>query len=178
MKTMHRKTAAVLLALLANVSGTPARAADSGDASPNCTLNSIDGARAFDLGEFKGKVVYLDFWASWCGPCAKSFPFMNALHHELGGKGLQIVGVNLDENPEDAKTFLQQNPVDFTIAADKEEQCARKYDVKAMPSSVLIGRDGVIHHVQMGFRADEANELKAQVEKLLTETPNAEHAKP
>ncbi|MGR8951852.1 MAG: TlpA family protein disulfide reductase [Gammaproteobacteria bacterium] len=141
-----------------------------GDPLPQCNLTSIDGTRAVELSAFKDKVMYIDFWASWCGPCAKSFPFMNQLHHELGDKDLALIGVNLDENPEDAKAFLAQYPAGFTMAADPGEQCARLFDVKAMPSSYLIGRDGIIRHVHLGFRADEGKELRDLVEKLLAET--------
>jgi len=166
---MNRKSAVQLYAFLLLALFQQVQAANSGDALPKCALRSIDGARAIDLGEFKGKVLYLDFWASWCGPCAKSFPFMNQLHHELGDKDLVLIGINLDENPEDAKAFLAQYPAGFTMAVDPGEQCARLFDVKAMPSSYLIGRDGVIRHVHLGFRADEGKELRELVNKLLAE---------
>lgn len=143
-----------------------------GEPLPACILSKLDDGKPYDTKLSAGNVVYIDFWASWCGPCAKSFPFMNQLHHELGDKGVTFIGVNLDENQEDAKAFLAQYPVGFTIAADKGEQCARQFDVKAMPSSYLVGRDGIIRHVHLGFRSDESKELREMVEKLLTE-PNA-----
>ncbi|MEC4748390.1 TlpA disulfide reductase family protein [Methylomicrobium sp. Wu6] len=174
---MNRKTAAILYTAIMLAPCRQILAANAGDVLPKCELNSIDGGRAIDLGEFKGKVVYLDFWASWCGPCAKSFPFMNQLHHELGEQGVTMIGVNLDENAEDAKAFLSQYPANFTIAADKGEQCARQFDVKAMPSSYLIGRDGVIRHVHLGFRQDEGKELREMVEKLLAEKSPAADVK-
>jgi thiol-disulfide isomerase/thioredoxin len=174
---MNRKSTALLCGILALVPLQSVFAANVGDSLPKCALSSIDGARPIDLSAYKGKVLYLDFWASWCGPCAKSFPFMNQLQEEFGGKGLTLVGVNLDENSDDANAFLSQHPANFTIAADKGEECARQFDVKAMPSSYLIGPDGVIHHVHLGFRADAGKELRESVEKLLAETSPAANVK-
>ncbi|MBL1265604.1 TlpA family protein disulfide reductase [Candidatus Methylomicrobium oryzae] len=173
MLTIHQKKLALSGALSALLLSMPLSAAERGETAGNCALSMLDGSGSVALDKFKGKVVYLDFWASWCGPCAKSFPFMNRLHEELGGKDLAIIGVNLDENPEDAQAFLAQYPANFTIAADKGEQCARQFDVKAMPSTYLIGRDGVIRDVHLGFRADEGKALRETVEKLLNENPSA-----
>ncbi|MGJ0486208.1 MAG: TlpA family protein disulfide reductase [Methylomicrobium sp.] len=174
---MNRKSTAMLWGVLVLAPLQSAFAANVGDSLPQCALSSIDGARPIDLSEYKGKVLYLDFWASWCGPCAKSFPFMNQLQEEFSGKGLTLIGVNLDENPEDANAFLAQHPANFTIAADKGEQCARQFDVKAMPSSYLIGLDGVIRHVHLGFREDAGKELREAVEKLLAEKSPAANVK-
>ncbi len=148
-----------------------AMAAKEGDHSPNCNLTPFGDGGSVDTREWHGKVVYLDFWASWCGPCAKSFPFMADLQRELKDRGLQVIGVNLDEQPDDARAFLAKYPVNFTIARDPGEQCARAFDVKAMPSSYLIGRDGVIRHIHMGYRTDEGKQLRQLVEQLLAEKP-------
>lgn len=134
---------------------------------PACTLSSLVGAKTEDLQHYKGQVVYVDFWASWCVPCAHSFPFLNELHHEFKDKGLQIVGINMDENAGDAKAFLAKTPAQFTIVADTSTQCAKDFDVKAMPSSYLIDRKGIVHHVHQGFRSEDIKELRALVENLL-----------
>ena len=138
-----------------------------GQAAPNCALNPLGGGSAMDLKKYQGKVVYVDFWASWCGPCAQSFPFMNKLHSELQGKGLEIIGVNLDEEPAEAKAFLAKTPAKFTVLADAGGQCPQAYGVKAMPSSYLIDRQGVVRHVHLGFKPSEAAQLRQQVEALL-----------
>ena len=138
-----------------------------GQSSPNCKLSTLDGGVAKDIQQFKGKVVYVDFWASWCGPCAQSFPFMNQLHGELQSKGLEIVGVNLDEEPADAKAFLAKTPAKFTILADASGQCPQDFGVKAMPSSYLIDRQGVVRHVHLGFKPSEAPQLREQIEAML-----------
>jgi thiol-disulfide isomerase/thioredoxin len=136
---------------------------------PKCAVLGIGENQSLDLNQYKGKVLYVDFWASWCGPCAKSFPFLNEMHEQFKDQGLQIVGVNLDENADDAKAFLAKYPASFTVAADVSKQCAKDFAVKAMPSSYLIDRNGVVQHVHLGFRPGEAQELRTLVEKLLSE---------
>lgn len=140
-----------------------------GDAMPGCALSPLGDSQTSALSQYHGKVLYVDFCASWCGPCAQSFPFLNELQGQLKDRGLQVVGVNLDEHAEDAKAFLAQNPAQFTIVADVSKQCARDFAVKAMPSSYLINRNGKVHHVHLGFRSDEAKELRQLVEQLLNE---------
>nr|WP_174624795.1 TlpA disulfide reductase family protein [Candidatus Methylobacter favarea] len=148
-------------------------AVEAGGKAPDCGLTSMRDAQRIELRQFSGKVLYVDFWASWCGPCVKSFPFLNSLHEKFSKEGLQILGVNLDENPADAREFLGKYPADFTVAADANEQCARDFDVKAMPSSYLIDRQGVVRHIRLGFRPGEAKELQSLVERLLAEDAGA-----
>jgi thiol-disulfide isomerase/thioredoxin len=144
-------------------------AVDVGQPVPACTVTMIDGKKNLDLSQYKGKVLYVDFWASWCGPCAKSFPFLNEMHQQFKDKGLQIVGINLDEDMGDAKEFLTKYPPDFTVTADVSKQCAKDFDVKAMPSSYIIDRKGGVQNIHLGFRAGEAENIRLQVEKLLNE---------
>ena len=144
-------------------------AADVGGPMPTCKVSPIGENQNSDLSQYKGKVLYVDFWASWCGPCAKSFPFLNEMHQQFKDQGLQIVGVNLDENTDDAKAFLAKYPASFTVMADVSKQCAKDFAVKAMPSSYIIDRKGIVHHVHLGFRPGEAKELRVLVEKLMSE---------
>ena len=138
-------------------------------ASASCQLTTLDGTPAYDLHELKGKVVYMDFWASWCPPCVKSFPFLNQLEHDLKDKGLHVVGVNLDEKITDAQAFLASNPVDFSIVADGSKQCAKVFELMAMPTSYLIDKKGTIRHIHQGFRPDESQQLRALITQLLME---------
>lgn len=146
-------------------------AAETGSKAPDCTLASIGDGKSYNLQQFQGKVLYIDFWASWCPPCLKSFPFLNELEQDLKDQGLQVIAINLDESSEDAKAFLAKTPAQFIVAADSHEQCARNFDVQAMPSSYLIDRNGIIRHIQLGFRSGEAKELRTLAEQLLAESP-------
>jgi thiol-disulfide isomerase/thioredoxin len=137
--------------------------------SPTCSLTTLEGTPVHNLQELKGKVVYVDFWASWCPPCIKSFPFLNELENQLKEQGLQVIGVNLDEKVADAQAFLASHPVDFSIVADPSKQCAKSFEVMAMPTSYLIDRKGNIRHIHRGFRSGETEELRALISQLLIE---------
>lgn len=137
--------------------------------APNCILNTFGTAEQVTIEQWQGKVIYVDFWASWCPPCVKSFPFLNNLHRRFGDQGLQILGINLDEKLSDAQKFLAKFPTRFDIVTDPDQQCARSFDVQAMPSSFLVDRNGMIRYVHLGFRSGDVEELRAQVQKILKE---------
>jgi peroxiredoxin len=149
---------------------TPALAVEPGTPVPACTLKSWGTETPVDPGRFKGQVLYVDFWASWCMPCVHSFSFMNALYRELRVQGLQVLAINLDENPEDARTFLARHPADFIVAVDASGRCPESFGVLGMPSSFLVDRRGVVRHAHLGFRPGEAEELRKLVEELLAES--------
>ena len=114
-------------------------------------------AEGLDLGTYKGKVVYLDFWASWCNPCRLSFPWMNEIQEMAGRKGLVIIAVNVDRDRELADDFLLTSPAQFKVVYDPEGKIASTYDFKDMPTSVLIGRDGKVRFVHPdSFPAEKA----------------------
>ncbi len=143
--------------------------AEHGEVPSTCSLTALDGTPVDNLQELQGKVIYVDFWASWCPPCVRSFPFLSQLDHDLKDQGLQVIGINLDEKIGDAESFLEQYPVDFTIALDASKQCATDFGVIAMPSSYIIDRKGTIRHIHRGFRSEEAKDLRLAIEYLLTE---------
>jgi peroxiredoxin len=168
---MNQRILVLLCALLALTPIHKITAAEIGSKAPDCALTPINDTQRYDLQQFHGKVLYVDFWASWCPPCAKSFPFLNDLDRDLKDSGLQVIGVNLDQVPEDAKAFLAQYPANFTVLTSANGKCARDFDVKAMPSSYLVDRSGIIRHVHLGFRAGEAKELRDLAVQLLAEKP-------
>ena len=137
--------------------------------APICSLGSLNNTQHYDLEQFKGKVLYVDFWASWCGPCAQSIPFMNTLHQDLEAKGLQIIAINMDEQPDDAISFLKNKPAEFIVATDTNGQCAKSFDVQTMPSTYLIDRKGRVRLIHFGYRPAVAEELRVNVEALLRE---------
>jgi thiol-disulfide isomerase/thioredoxin len=123
----------------------------------NATADSI-----FDLTAYRGKVVLLDFWASWCVPCRRSFPWMNIMQEKYGDDGLVIIAVNLDAEPEDRDKFLQEYPARFQII--------NAHDVVAMPSSYIFGRDGELVTRHLGFKVKRQDEYEAiLVESLGTD---------
>lgn len=115
------------------------------------------------LSDFKGKVVYLDFWASWCGPCKQSFPWMNMMQEKYKADGLVVLAVNLDSNIEDANKFLSSNTANFNVVFDTKAVTPRGYGVKGMPSSFIISRDGKIISKHMGFNDNDKSKLEQKI---------------
>ena len=161
---MNRQYKNVLLALCLLLPAA-ARALDAGAAAPPFELAGLNGP--VNLANYRGQVVYLDFWASWCGPCKRSFPWMNEVQARFGAQGLRIIAVNLDEQREDAKRFLAATPAQFLIALDPSGATARKYAVKGMPSSMLIGRDGKLISTHAGFNDNDKAKLEQQIAAAL-----------
>lgn len=159
---------ATTLVLALTLSALGAQAAEPKPAPP-CPVPALHGTQTLDPAALPGKVVYLDFWASWCGPCAAAFPVMQRLHQEFQAQGLEILAINLDEDRQDALDFLGKVPVDFRIGLDPLGNCPGLYGVKAMPTSYLIDRKGRIREVHAGFRDSDADALRAQVQALLAE---------
>ena len=124
------------------------------------TVLAEDG---FELSDYRGKVVYLDFWASWCVPCRRSFPWMNDMHDKYGEKDLVVVAVNLDNDPHSAQEFLTEFPPRFKIHYDSNKSLAREFDVVAMPSSYLLDREGNIVNKHFGFKVKQQDEYEAAI---------------
>jgi thiol-disulfide isomerase/thioredoxin len=130
-------------------------------------MPAIGAADVVDLAELKGKVVYLDFWASWCVPCRQSFPWMGSLQRSLEKDGLVVVAVNLDQMRADADQFLTEFKPPFRVAFDPQGGLAERFHVRGMPTSVLIGRDGQTKLVHQGFRAKDREALEQQIRSAL-----------
>jgi len=137
-----------------------------GDTFPDLTSFGLEGKLPADL---KGKVVLLDFWASWCGPCKESFPVMEELHKKYADKGLVILAVNVDETAEAMKDFLKDHAATFTIVHDATKKLVGTASIGSMPSSFVLGTDGKVVAVHKGFHGkDTAKEYEAEIEKLLS----------
>ena len=152
----------IIAALAALALVSPVSASDVGLPAPVFSLPSAKG-EPVALDKLRGKIVYVDFWASWCGPCRRSFPWMNEMQQKYGSKGFVVVGVNVDKKRTDADRFLAQNPANFTIAFDEAGTTPSAYAVKGMPSSYLIDGTGKIVYVERGF----LDENKAQIEQRI-----------
>ena len=127
------------------------------------------GADSPDFGELRGRVIYLEFWASWCGPCKQAFPWMQTLKNKYENQGLTIVAVNLDADHSDAERFLQQFNPTFEVRFDPKGKLAESFKVEGMPASVLIDRRGTSRFTHVGFRPIDGSVYEAQVRKLLAE---------
>jgi cytochrome c biogenesis protein CcmG/thiol:disulfide interchange protein DsbE len=125
------------------VLASPLSAAQPGEASPDATMVTLDG-KPFTLASLKGRVVVLDFWASWCAPCRKSFPFLDALQKKHSHEGLEVVGLTLEEDDDAVNGFVASIPVQFTILRDTSERTGEAFGIVAMPTTLLIGRDGEV----------------------------------
>jgi cytochrome c biogenesis protein CcmG/thiol:disulfide interchange protein DsbE len=152
--------------LLLAVSGTVA-SNESIKLAPNFEVQNLTGGEPVNLEQFQGKVVYVDFWASWCGPCLKSFPFMEELHRQYGDQGLVVVAINMDQDPQDAHDFLAEHPVTFLLGQDRDGAVAQQYGVMAMPSSFIVGRDGLIENVHYGFKSSDKEKIESVISQIL-----------
>ena len=119
-----------------------------------------------DLAKYKGKVVYLDFWASWCGPCRLSFPYMELLRSAYARKEFVVIAVNVDHSRERADAFLNQVGGNVPVVYDPKGAIAAKYHVSEMPTSVLIGRDGRVRFVHQGFFETKTPQYESHIEEL------------
>jgi len=143
-----------------------ASAAAIGEAAPPFSLATAHG-ETIALPNLRGQVVYVDFWASWCGPCRRSFPWMNEMQQRYGDRGLTIVAINVDRRRADAEQFLKTNAARFAVVYDDVGTTPQSYSVKGMPSSYLIDVRGTIVDVEQGFRDDRRDALEDQIRSLL-----------
>jgi cytochrome c biogenesis protein CcmG, thiol:disulfide interchange protein DsbE len=137
-----------------------------GDPSPPFALATAAGD-TITLAALRGHVVYVDFWASWCGPCRRSFPWMNEMQQRYGSAGLRIVAVNVDKKHADAERFLQANPAHFDVVFDGEGATPLAYAVQGMPSSFLIDAHGNVIDVEEGFHDDRKAAIEQRIAALL-----------
>jgi len=161
---MTRRFATLLAVVVLGWLGgrTPiARAADTteldGKPAPDFTLPSLDG-KDVKLSQLKGNVVVLDFWATWCPPCRKSLPHLNKVANDasLKQQGLKVYAVNCRETKDKAKTYLQQNSLTFNVVRDESGSAMKDYLITGIPTTVVVGRDGMIREVFIGFGGEES----------------------
>lgn len=164
---MKRWSFAVLLGTLLLVTSAPrALAIGAGSLAPEIGLKDLSG-RGVSIASLKGKVVLVDFWASWCAPCREELPVLEALYKKYRGRGFEIVGVNLDQSPDKVQRFLSGTPLSFRVVHDRGRAVAERYAPSKMPSSFLIDRKGIVRHVHAGFRAADRSALDSQISALL-----------
>lgn len=143
-----------------------AAAEQVGQKAPELELNNLQN-QMVKLSSHRGKVVYLDFWASWCGPCRKSFPWMNAMKKQYEKDGLEIISVNLDKKREDLDKFLKKIPADFIVLPDPAGDSAKRFELKGMPSAIIIDRTGNIVSAHIGFKDGDETLREAKIKAAL-----------
>jgi len=156
------------LALIAVAAVPPPALAQvgTGARAPELGLSDING-HALRISSLRGKVVVVDFWASWCGPCRESFPFWNRLQSRYGSQGLVVVGVSVDRDMSNVRTFLRRNPAQFRVVHDPGHAIADRYRPATMPSTFIVDKRGVVRFVHRGFRSSDTRDLESQIQGLL-----------
>ena len=140
-----------------------------GAPAPEVRLPRLPAGESASLSSLRGKVVYLDFWASWCGPCRTSFPQLEQLRNELGSRGFEVYAINVDEVEADALQFLSEVPVSYLVVRDGEGATPEAYGILGMPTGYLIDRQGVVRHVHQGFKKRDGAKLRTKIIELLGE---------
>lgn len=155
------------LVLLAAASAAGASVAPRAQA-PDFTLRQIDGPN-LRLGEQRGRVVMVNFWATWCGPCRVELPHLARLHDRYRGSGFLLLGVNIDEDPNAARALAGKLGLKFPVLLDTDKKVVGAYDLNAMPATVLIDKDGRVRHLHRGYREGVEQTYEQQVRELLKE---------
>ena len=137
-----------------------------------CSLSGTAPANttSFDLTRHHGRVVIVDFWASWCKPCRQSIPWLNAMRARYGADGLDVIGINVDANRDDADRFLREVPIEFEIVFDPRGELAKEFKIRGMPSSYVFDRTGKLVKTHVGFRDAKKDENEGALKALLQQS--------
>jgi thiol-disulfide isomerase/thioredoxin len=159
--------------LLCGIVGISAIAASGqrlrvGQMFPDFAAQDFQSQQKIARQDLNGHVVIVDFWASWCGPCKESFPFYSKLFAEKKEQGLIIIGVNVDDQLDDAKKFMQVNPAPYTVIYDEGRKLTKQVGVATMPSSYILDRKGKVMEIHKGFLNKKKDEIAREIDRLLT----------
>jgi thiol-disulfide isomerase/thioredoxin len=163
-KTMHSLRAL----LLASLAAMPALAVAPAGPAPAFTLKSMAG-KPVSLSQYKGQVVMINFWASWCGPCRTEMPILEKLHAKYKPMGFTMLGVNVEPDSSLAANWLKTTPVSFPILFDTKSEVSKLYSVAGMPSTVIVDRKGNLRWLHRGYKAGDENEYLNQIRALVRE---------
>ena len=162
---MRNPIAAIAAALILSA---PALAGDPGSPAPQFSLASRAG-QSVSLAQYKGQVVMLNFWASWCGPCRQEMPLLESIYKKYNKLGFTMLGVNVEPDSQAANEWLKATPVSFPILYDTESKVSKLYDVAGMPTSVIIDRAGKVRLIHRSYRPGDENEYLDSIRSLIRE---------
>lgn len=158
-----------IVLLLSLVFGAaPGQAKEINEPVADFTLNSRQGDK-LRLENFRGQVVMLNFWASWCGPCRQEMPLMDDIYEQYKDLGFTVLAVNVDANREEAHRFLDKVPVTYPILYDPESRVSELYQVQAMPTTIMIDRNGMARFIHYGYKPGYEDDYEQQIRQLLRE---------
>jgi peroxiredoxin len=165
---MKMKNVFLGLAFTAFAATSLASSGLTGQSAPDFALKSSSGEN-LRLSEFRGDVVMVNFWATWCGPCRQEMPLLDELYARYGRVGFSLLGVNIDDNQSKAMTMISELGVDFPVLFDSSKEVSKLYDVDAMPVTVLIDREGTVRFVHQGYKPGYEEMYLDQIRSLLRE---------
>jgi len=147
-----------------------AHAVSSQEAAPDFTLKSLQGEN-LRLDEYKGQVVLINFWATWCGPCRQELPLLDRLHQRYQDAGFAVLGINVEgvEKADEAQAMVSKAGVTFPVLVDEGQQISELYALEAMPTSVVVDRDGVVRYVHLGYKPGDETKYLEVVKQLIRE---------
>jgi len=140
-----------------------------GAPAPDFSLPALNDSFMINLADYRGKIVYLDFWSSWCLPCRISLPALSALRDEFSDDDFEIIAIDVDRIPQEGRDFLKRYPVSYPVASDSTGQAAERYHLVGMPTSFIVDRQGIVRHVKRGFKEQDIKELRIVISSLLSE---------
>jgi peroxiredoxin len=158
----------LVLAALFVAGGVASAAVTPSAGAPDFTLPSLDGPN-LRLQEQRGRVVMINFWATWCGPCRVEMPHLSRLYEKYRGSGFTVLAVNIDEDPHKAASLAKQLSMRFPVLLDSDKKVSRLYDLGTMPSTILVDRDGRVRYVHRGYRDGYEDTYDKQIRELLRE---------
>jgi len=162
---MRNRFAALMVVLTLAL---PAWAAAADVQAPAFTLQSVDG-KAVSLAQYKGDVVMINFWASWCGPCRQEMPLLDSIYKQYKDMGFVLLGVNVEPDSHNANAWLKKTPVSYPVLYDPNSQVSQLYQVQAMPTTVIIDRQGIVRFVHDGYLPGDENQYMNSIRSLIVQ---------
>jgi peroxiredoxin len=165
---IRKSLAALLFVALAATPALANKGALDGEEAPDFALKSLDGEN-LRLSEYRGEVVMINFWATWCGPCRQEMPLLDELYNRYERVGFQLLGVNIDDDPRRAMAMAEELGISFPVLFDDRKQVSELYRVEAMPVTVILDREGVVRYTHYGYKPGYEEYYLDQVRTLLRE---------